>query len=284
MKRLMTLLCIISFLCLFSSCATISLKSSSKTVSGTHPANVDLKGAKSITVMPFTVNSKAELSNQSDTQDAQRAAAYIRECLVAELEKSKTIKYKNSGADVAINGRIVKYIVETEKTSAGIVRSVVAAVEYELRDTKNNTVISRNSTSVSAESKPSVSSKRVPKAFGLIEPKLPRISTVILQDVQPYTVVNRISLIKMNKPSSMRKAYKLFAEGKYSASMQSYLEIYKNTNLFEAGYNAVRLMQIKGDLESAKNLSNELFAKFKDTRIASVLHEIENQQKFVKTE
>lgn len=279
MKRLTIILLLISALCLLSSCATISLKSSSKTVSGVHPANVDLNGAKSITIMPFTVDSKTELKNQTDTTDAQHAAAYIRECLVSELEKSKSLKYKTSGADVAVSGRIVKYIVETEKSNVGIVRSVVTAVDYEIRDTRSNSVISRNSTSVSAESKAAVSAKRVPKAYGLIEPKLPRISTVILQDVQPYTVVNRISLLKVKKPSAMKKAYALFAEGNYSASLQAYLDIYKNSNLFEAGYNAVRLMQIKGDLESAKKLSEELFAKYKDTRIANVLHEIENQQK-----
>ena len=37
-------------------------------------------------------------------------------------------------------------------------------------------------------------------------------------------------------------------------------------------------MQIKGELESAKTLSTELFNRFKDTRAANVLYEIENQQ------
>ena len=283
MRRLSAVLILVSILCLLSSCATIN---SSKTVSGVHPANVDLNGAKSITVMPFTVDSKAQLSGQTGAAEAQTAADYIRECLIAELEKSKNLKYKTSGADVAISGRITKYIVETEKTGTGpgFIRSVVAAVEYDIQNTKSSTILAKNNTSISAESKAYAAEKRLPAAYTLIEPKLPRISTVILQDVQPYTIVNRISLIKVKRNRAMRRAYKLFAEGRYSDSMQSYLEIYKNTNLFEAGYNAARLMQIKGDLESAKKLSTELFTKFKDTRAANVLHEIENQQKFVKTE
>ncbi|MBR4824201.1 MAG: hypothetical protein IKZ86_05330 [Spirochaetaceae bacterium] len=283
MRRLSAVLILVSILCLLSSCATIN---SSKTVSGVHPANVDLNGAKTITVMPFTVDSKAQLSGQTGAAEAQTAADYIRECLIAELEKSKNLKYKTSGADVAISGRITKYIVETEKTGtgSGFIRSVVAAVEYDIQNTKSSTILAKNNTSISAESKAYAAEKRLPAAYTLIEPKLPRISTVILQDVQPYTIVNRISLIKVKRNRAMRRAYKLFAEGRYSDSMQSYLEIYKNTNLFEAGYNAARLMQIKGDLESAKKLSTELFTKFKDTRAANVLHEIENQQKFVKTE
>ncbi|MBO4439723.1 MAG: hypothetical protein J5798_10265 [Spirochaetaceae bacterium] len=283
MRRLSAVLILVSILCLLSSCATIN---SSKTVSGVHPANVDLNGAKTITVMPFTVDSKAQLSGQTGAAEAQTAADYIRECLIAELEKSKNLKYKTSGADVAISGRITKYIVETEKTGtgSGFIRSVVAAVEYDIQNTKSSTILAKNNTSISAESKAYAAAKRLPAAYTLIEPKLPRISTVILQDVQPYTIVNRISLIKVKRNRAMRRAYKLFAEGRYSDSMQSYLEIYKNTNLFEAGYNAARLMQIKGDLESAKRLSTELFTKFKDTRAANVLHEIENQQKFVKTE
>ncbi|MBO4729036.1 MAG: hypothetical protein J5631_11490 [Spirochaetaceae bacterium] len=283
MRRLSAVLILVSILCLLSSCATIN---SSKTVSGVHPANVDLNGAKSITVMPFTVDSKAQLSGQTGAAEAQTAADYIRECLIAELEKSKNLKYKTSGADVAISGRITKYIVETEKTGtgSGFIRSVVAAVEYDIQNTKSSAILAKNNTSISAESKAYAAEKRLPAAYTLIEPKLPRISTVILQDVQPYTIVNRISLIKVKRNRAMRRAYKLFAEGRYSDSMQSYLEIYKNTNLFEAGYNAARLMQIKGDLESAKKLSTELFTKFKDTRAANVLHEIENQQKFVKTE
>ena len=283
MRRLSAVLILVSILCLLSSCATIN---SSKTVSGVHPANVDLNGAKSITVMPFTVDSKAQLSGQTGAAEAQTAAEYIRECLIAELEKSKNLKYKTSGADVAISGRITKYIVETEKTGSGsgFIRSVVAAVEYDIQNTKSSTILAKNNTSISAESKAYAAEKRLPAAYTLIEPKLPRISTVILQDVQPYTIVNRISLIKVKRNRAMRRAYKLFAEGRYSDSMQSYLEIYKNTNLFEAGYNAARLMQIKGDLESAKKISTELFTKFKDTRAANVLHEIENQQKLVKTE
>ena len=283
MRRLSAVLILVSILCLLSSCATIN---SSKTVSGVHPANVDLNGAKTITVMPFTVDSKAQLSGQTGAAEAQTAAEYIRECLIAELEKSKNLKYKTSGADVAISGRITKYIVETEKTGSGsgFIRSVVAAVEYDIQNTKSSTILAKNNTSISAESKAYAAEKRLPAAYTLIEPKLPRISTVILQDVQPYTIVNRISLIKVKRNRAMRRAYKLFAEGRYSDSMQSYLEIYKNTNLFEAGYNAARLMQIKGDLESAKKISTELFTKFKDTRAANVLHEIENQQKLVKTE
>ena len=285
MKRLAILLFLTGVSCLISSCATISLKPFSKTISGVHPANVDLNGAKSITVMPFAVDPKV-MAGQNQTADAQHAADYIRECLVSELEKSKSLKYKASGADVAISGRITKYIVETEKaaTGSGYVCSVVAALEYDIVNTKSNSVISHNSTSVSTESKAYASAKRLPKSYQLIEPKLPRISTVILQDVQPYTVVNRISLIKVKNNRPMRKAYKLFSEGKYSESMQSYLDIYKSSGLFEAGYNAARLMQIKGDLNSAKTLASELFSKFKDTRAANILHEIENQQNLVKTE
>ena len=283
MRRLSAVLILVSILCLLSSCATTN---SSKTVSGVHPANVDLNGAKTITVMPFTVDSQTKLANQEDSEDAKQAAAYIRECLIAELEKSKNLKYKTSGADVAINGRIVQYIVETEKltSGSGYIRSVVAAVEYDIVNAKSSTILAKNNASISAESKAYAATKRLPAAYTLIEPKLPRISTVILQDVQPYTIVNRISLIKVKRNRAMRKAYNMFAEGKYSASMQAYLEIYKQSNLFEAGYNAARLMQIKGDLESAKKLAAELFAKFKDTRAANILHEIENQQKFVKTE
>lgn len=283
MRRLSAVLILVSILCLLSSCATIN---SSKTVSGVHPANVDLNGAKTITVMPFTVDSQTKLANQEDAEDAKQAAAYIRECLIAELEKSKNLKYKTGGADAAINGRIVQYIVETEKlsTGSGYIRSVVTAVEYDIVNTKSSTILAKNNTSISAESKAYAAAKRLPAAYTLIEPKLPRISAVILQDVQPYTIVNRISLIKVKRNRAMRKAYNMFAEGKYSAAMQSYLEIYKQSNLFEAGYNAARLMQIKGDLEAAKKLSTELFAKFKDTRAANVLNEIENQQKFVKTE
>lgn len=283
MRKLSAVLILVSILCLLSSCTTIN---SSKTVSGVHPANVDLNGAKTITVMPFTVDSRTKLANQDDTEDAKQAAAYIRECLIAELEKSKNLKYKTGGADVAINGRIAQYIVETEKlsSSSGYIRSVVTAVEYDIVNTKSSTILAKNNASISAESKAYAGVKRLPAAYTLIEPKLPRISTVILQDVQPYTIVNRISLIKVKRNRAMRKAYNMFAEGKYSAAMQSYLEIYKQSNLFEAGYNAARLMQIKGDLEAAKKLSTELFAKFKDTRAANILNEIENQQKFVKTE
>ncbi|NLK46658.1 MAG: hypothetical protein GX297_08425, partial [Treponema sp.] len=101
---------------MFSSCATISLGSNSKTVSGVHPANVNLNGAKSITVLSFWVDTKTDFTNQSDLESANQAAKYIRECLVADLEQSKALKYKVSNADVAISGRIIKFMVETENT------------------------------------------------------------------------------------------------------------------------------------------------------------------------
>ena len=284
MKRLnLSVLLMAVPLCLFSSCASITSKFVSKTVSGVHPANVDLNGAKSITVMPFLVDSKTVLADKEDEAVAIQAARYIRECLISELEQSKTLKYKTSGADVVISGRISQFLIETECLSKdSYMRSVVALVEYDIINSKGGTNIAHNSTSISAESKPVLSEKRLPQSYELIESKLPLISTAILQDVQPYTVVNRISLLKNNK-RAMKKAYKLFEKGEYSASKKAYLDIYENSNLFDAGYNAVRLMQIKSELNAAKELAVELFESTKDTRAAALIHEIENQQK-LKTE
>lgn len=155
-------------------------------------------------------------------------------------------------------------------------RTVVVTVEYGVFS-KKGALIGRNQKSILAKSKGAPSVEKLARPEEIVHVRLPVLASLMLEDVQAFEQNPRIFILSSPKTKRMRSAYKLFQQGAYSKARDAYNAIYRDNALFEAGYNAARIMHIKGDLLDAKTLMSELFERYKDERAALALYEIEKE-------
>jgi len=68
-------------------------------------------------------------------------------------------------------------------------------------------------------------------------------------------------------------------EGNLSAALEKYLSVYNELGLFEAGYNAARIMEAQGKYTEAEKLMLEVYNKTGEKKARNAIKEIQREIK-----
>lgn len=185
-------------------------------------------------------------------------------------------KYPVDYYDIDEEGNKKKRTEYKEKTEYS--RSVRLEFVYQVVDSSNGKVISHKSADISSESSYYDRKSELPSAYSILENKIVNLAIKILQELQPYTVNKSIKLLKdKSKNPDMKNADKLAKKNFIEESYNEFIRIYKETELFEAGYNAAALQLALGKLNVAKDMMEELYEKTHDQRALNALSDINNE-------
>lgn len=314
---------IIFFVCLFISCAT------TLNVQVKRPAKLDLNGAKTIAVLPF---SPYQIKNSADafsfiidtilldynkcSPDEKKCLDKLKNEIEIGLSKSPYISLINSlevqsaiknnylnPADVYLTGEVINFFIDdiihktevpvdyydideegnkkkrTEyKEKIEFSRNVKLELVYQVVDSSTGIVISYKSADISKETGYYDKKSELPSAYSVLEYQIIDLAKKILQELQPYMVNKSIKLLKdKSKNPDMKNADKLAKKNCITESYNEFIRIYRETELFEAGYNAAVLQLALGKLNTAKEIMEELYNKSFDKRALDALSDINNE-------
>ena len=101
----------------------------------------------------------------------------------------------------------------------------------------------------------------------------------------PYTTTKSISLLKNKSKESevkeaMNTAYQLAKQGLYPLAQTAFMNVYQQEGLFEAGYNAARLLEATKELEAAEQLMGQLFFTTNNKKAEKALQEIQREIRY----
>lgn len=245
--------------------------------------------------------------------DEQRAINYLHNYIEEGLSSSPYIKVVSADsvqvalkegyinpADVYLTGEIINYYV-TEKKSLEKIKVSDADpetgkkaeyifedrfsryVEFDYRymiiDSATEKVISSKKTTIHLTSSKYNYQRDLPSAYSIIQSSLASQGNQILRELQPYVITKSVRLIEDKSKDKelhkqMKNAHKLAKDGHTTDSYNEFTRIYKETDLFEAGYNAALLQEALGNLSTAEKLMSALYEKNRDSRAANALDDI----------
>lgn len=329
MKKSLYIFALFVLSCIFSSCAT---KVRYEVV---RPAELDLNGAKTISVLPikpyayFHIRSDTSLVEivlgsyfglfDSVSYDERKAIDYIQTSIEKGLIASPYIDVVSSDAvkksvekgylnpaDVYLTGEVTYYNVNDRVTSERVAvedkrpdpngkknktyvtidyyyRDVTMDFKYQIVDGSTNKIICYDKISMSNSSGRYSSVRDLPSPYSLLQNNLSNSVAKILKELQPYVVTKSITLLEdKSKDPDMKNANELAKNYNIKDSYKLYSKIYKEKDLFEAGYNAAILKQALGELSEAQELMDNLYEKTYDSRAYKALAEIENEIRLAK--
>lgn len=309
MKKSIFLTSVLAGLLLLNSCA------SSIATKVERPAELDLRGANSISILPFQTsaygdddkinilglititigdekdNPKKQITNYLtyNLQDALLNSNYLK--VVGSKAVQKAIENGSEiPADVYLSGYINRFNSEinaekTEDDDGDLVyrysRSVSFTVVYQVIDSATNEVICSKYKEISRNSGKYDTKKEVPAPLDLVESDLSYLVKTIMKQLQPYEETKYLTLLDdKSKNEDMKKAKSLAKDGYLKEALEDYLYLYNTENLFEAGYNAALLMQAMGNLDEAEQLMDEVNLIYKDKKSAKALSDIRTEKKY----
>lgn len=327
-KSLILIYAILSLL--FTSCAT------KIRYNVTRPAELDLNGARTISVLPIksyaSINIRADVSNvdfilrtfftiiDPVSIDEKKTIDYLQSNIERGLVNSPYIDVVSSSsvqqalqkgylnpADVYLTGEITyfhvndyvrKEKIQVEKKEGDkkseykfieyYYRNVSMNYKYQIIDSATNKVLSNEVISIDKTSGKCEHNRNLPVPFSMIEYELSETVDKILKELQPYVVTKTIKLLEdKTKNPEMKNADQLAKDGNVSGSYKAFAKIYKETKLFEAGYNAAILQLALGNLSDAEELMTSLYEKTLDSRASKALTDIKyeiNQAKRFKSQ
>ena len=236
--------------------------------------------------------------------DEQALLALLDERLMDRLTQSKQLKFvdpdsvqyairqrKEIPADVYITGGFTKFssTIEKEDVDTGkkddddkpimetrYWREASARVLYQVVETGTNRVISKNEFSFSDKSDKNTNWKKVSSTYTVLSPYLNSVVSNIMKDFTPHTETRELTLLK-GKGKDMKEADKLAGKGSLVPARNRFLSIYRETGLFEAGYNAALLYEAVDEYDSALKLMNDVWKNSGDSRAKEKLKELEQE-------
>ncbi len=281
------------------------------------PAELDLNGADTIAILPIQISENGLFQNsgvigdiygffntiKNINNEAFDVADYITRSLEQSLSYSNYIDLVYSEAvkgalscgqpapcDVYLTGTITNYTNEIKKVERKVkVEGVEQIVEYFYRevdfdltyqviDATTNRIISVNNVGIDEKSYEEEKLSDVPDAMKTVRYELDSMVEDIMRQLQPYTVVKSISLLKdKSKDPDMKTADALAKRGLLEASRDMYLELYETRYYFEAGYNAAVILEALGDLDGAYAEMQVIAKKSGDKRAISALNDIQRE-------
>ena len=120
----------------------------------------------------------------------------------------------------------------------------------------------------------------MPSAYSIIESYIRKCSKKILQELQPYTVTKSITLLESKTKDKalkerMKAAEELAESSMLAKASDEFQQIYEDTGLVEAGYNAAILQEALGNFTKAEKMMIEVYNANPDSRVAKGLADIQ---------
>ena len=176
-------------------------------------------------------------------------------------------------SDSSSDKKTVKYITEEYFT-----RRVKMEFRYQVVDSKSNKIISYDRSSISERSSRYDKKSSLPSAYSLLEYDLRNISRKILRDLQPYVVRKSIKLMQdKSKMPAIKAADGLARDGYLKESYEQFLQIYRDTNMLVAGYNAAMILEALGRLDEAEQLIKEVYVLYPESAVLDGLYDIQSE-------
>lgn len=191
-----------------------------------------------------------------------------------DLEKEKdveTVTSKNSVGEKV-----------TKKIYKDIYRRIVDfSLVIEIYDADESFLITRQVKNFRKESSYYDEKNSVPSSLDLVESSIDSFIKSLMKKLQPYEVSKTITLQKdKTKSEAMKEANKLAKDGYISLAQEKYMNIFLETGLYEAGFNAAVLYQAMGNLDDAELLMTRLYKETGSTEVADALADIKKEKAY----
>ena len=286
-KKLSAIIVGLTFL--FLSCATTI------PVEFQRPAELDLNGASSVSVLPFiysdsfenskTVNIIMFFTTDIHDTDQKDICNYVTSELTGAVAKggyydlvsSTAVSEKLKGntgvpCDIYITGKLSSYNADIDSKTCRreigkdeyvveyvYTKEVSCSLTYEIVDAKTSRVMYYDTKRISCESSTYDSETRLPSALSIIRSDLDNFASDIARKIQPYEETVVMTLLKdKTKNERMATADKLAKSRDIAASRSLFESVYKEEGLMEAGYNAAILYHAEGEYDKALSIINEI--------------------------
>lgn len=312
MDKLIKKIAIIAAAITFASCSTTI---SSKVQ---RPAQLDLDGAGSISVLPFQededsgvfLNVLSYLATgktlKQQNSDKKKIANYMTDSLTTKIVEAdyydlisasvvaeKLKKGDEIPTDIYITGHISDYDCDDIKTyytstdSKGnksekcvFSREVSVTMTFEIIDSETHRVIHKFSDKAYERSEEADYPGLLPTPLELLKSDLDHISYNLIAKIQPYTETVTFTLLKDDdKNKDMKTALKLADKNNIDAAQKLFLELYEADGIWQAGYNAAIIYQAKGDYEKAESLMTQVAEKTRNEKAYAALSSIQSDIK-----
>lgn len=234
---------------------------------------------------------------RADIENGLVKSPYIKLVNSGEVERARRNGYLNP-ADVYLTGeiayfsisdkpyeerRLVKEATETEKAVYQFItywtRYVDLIFRYQIVSSSDNCVISTREIRCSENAGSYDSRRKLPSAYSIVESKVQYAAKTILKELQPYTVTKSIKLLETKSKDKllkerMKAADSLASENLLEEAKNAFSQIYEETALVEAGYNAAIIEEARGNLSIAESMMMEVYNRNPDSRVAKGLEDI----------
>lgn len=256
-------------------------------------ADVDLKGAKSITVSAITVPG-GKSTSKADVLDAVN---YLQDLLEDRLYGSGYFQivdkrdrrnvpdvYFDSGFTsftTTDNRREIKVKNDDDEYEYYYVysRQVKGSIDYKYVDSSTNRVIAQKSYSFSKTSVEKEDPHDLPSSFSIIKGDLDSFVNKIMKEIEPYIETKTYTLLKdKTKNPEFKVANDYAKKGFLEESMKAFSELFEKTQQFEAGYNAAIIMEALGYLDEAEESMNNLYVVFGEKKALNALKDIRSEK------
>ena len=274
---------------LFLSCATTI------PVEFQRPAELDLNGASSVSVLPFIFSDSSEksaivniilfLTTDIHDSDQKDICNYVTNELTGAVAKggyydlvsSTAVSQKLKGnagvpCDIYITGKLSSYDADIDSKACRreirkneyvveyeYTREVSFSLTYEIVDAKTSRVMHYDTKHISCESSVCDSKSSLPSVLSIVRSDLDKFARDIARKIQPYEETVVMTLLKdKTKNERMATADKLAKSRDIAASRSLFETVYREEGLMEAGYNAAILYHAEGEYDKALSIINEI--------------------------
>ena len=148
-------------------------------------------------------------------------------------------------------------------------------ISYEIIDAETREIIYSTTENYEKSSSEYKDPRDLPSASSLAKSSITSYSSKLMKKIAPYTVHREISMMKdKSKNTNMKLANEFIKNGQINLAKEEYLEVYKQTGLLEAGFNAARLLEAQGNYEEAEKIMFEIYQKTANKKAFNTLNDI----------
>ncbi len=204
--------------------------------------------------------------------------------------KSALSKGLPSPADIYIVGYIHNFESDIDKdyekdeedgeVEVSYQRKVSYNISYQVINAKTHVVLGNKQEYVSGYSSRTSHRHNLESAFDITQSRINSVARKVIYNIQPHTVSMSYTLLKDKSDIlEMELANEYAKNGNLQGAKETFLEVYEETGLFEAGYNAAILMQALEEYYDAERLMQELVDRTYDKQAVKALSSIKKEMK-----
>ncbi len=244
--------------------------------------------------------------NAKAKKDQNYVADFFKTELTSKLRNSNYYEFVDSPkvvealqnnrelpVDVYVTGEIERYRVEinsernsrTETDASGKSKTVYydeyqkevsILIRYDIYSAQTDTILYSESTEISRTSGREQAKRNLPKDLDVVRYALQGLAVTIQHKLEPYKVYMEMELLK-DKAKDMKEAEKFAKNNLLDIALERYLEIYKFSKKYTAGYNAALILFAKHQLTDAKELAEQVSKTTSDPAVYKLLNKINNE-------